>query len=373
MLKKKAMGIIFANMHDNAISEMTQQRSMASVPFGGRYRMIDFYLSALVDAGISQVAVVTKSNYQSLMDHIESGRSWDLARRKGVTILPPYAYENADSNSAYHGRIAAIYGIMSYIENASAETVVMMDTDHVCNLDIEDMVHEHYANKADVTIACTKPDFDPDNVKNSVSIKADDTGRVTDILMNYCEKGFVQSINVFVIDRKLLMSLVKDAMARMNVIFERDILLANLNTLNLHCYMHNGYVKRITSLKTYFEANLDLIDPKNVDALFSPRTIYTKVHDSPPTRYGLNCNVTESVVADGCTINGKVENSVLFRGVEIEEGAVVRNCVLMQNTKVFSGAVLENVISDKDVVITSNQSLKSTANYPLYLKKRTIV
>ena len=121
MLKKKAMGIIFANMHDSAVSEMTQQRSMASLPFGGRYRMIDFYLSALVDSGISQVAVVTKSNYQSLMDHIESGRSWDLARRKGITVLPPYAYENADSNSAYHGRIAAIYGIMSYIENASAE------------------------------------------------------------------------------------------------------------------------------------------------------------------------------------------------------------------------------------------------------------
>ena len=373
MLKKKAMGIIFANMHDSAVSEMTQQRSMASLPFGGRYRMIDFYLSALVDSGISQVAVVTKSNYQSLMDHIESGRSWDLARRKGITVLPPYAYENADSNSAYHGRIAAIYGIMSYIENASAETVVMMDADHVCNLDIEEMIHEHYKNHADVTIACTTPDYDPDNIKNSVSIKADDKGRVTDILVNYCEEGFLQSINVFVIDRKLLMSLIKDAMARMNVIFERDILLANINNLNIHAYKYDGYIKRITSLKTYYEANLDLIHPENVDALFGPRTVYTKVHDSPPTRYGLNCNITNSLVADGCTIEGTVENSVLFRGVEIEEGAVVKNCVLLQNTKVFSGSVLENVISDKDVVVTANQSLKSTSNYPLYVKKRTIV
>lgn len=373
MLKKKAMGIIFANMHDSSVSEMTQQRSMASLPFGGRYRMIDFYLSALVDAGISQVAVVTKSNYQSLMDHIESGRSWDLARRKGITVLPPYAYENADSNSAYHGRIAAIYGIMSYIENASAETVVMMDADHVCNLDIEDMVKEHYESNADVTIACTEPDLDPDNVKNSVSIKADDTGRITDILVNYCEEGFLQSINVFVIDRKLLMSLIKDAMARMSVIFERDILLANLNDLNLHAYRYEGYIRRITSLKTYFEANLDLIHPETVDALFGPRTIYTKVHDSPPTRYGLNCDVKDTVVADGCTIDGTVENSVLFRGVEIEAGAVVKNCVLMQNTKVFSGCVLENVITDKDVVVTANQALKSTDNYPLYVKKRTIV
>lgn len=373
MLKKKAMGIIFANMHDNAVSEMTQQRSMASLPFGGRYRMIDFYLSGLTDAGISQVAVITKSNYQSLMDHIESGRSWDLARRKGITILPPYAYTNADSNSAYHGRIAALYGIMDYLEHATAETVVMMDTDHVCTLDIEDMIEQHYRNKADVSIACTDPDYDPDNLKNCVSLKEDDTGRVIDIMINRCSEGYSQSINVFVIERKLLLTLIADAMAHMNVIFERDILLANIESLRIQSYHHKGYVKRITSLKTYFEANMDLIDPATVDELFLPRPIYTKVHDSPPTRYGLSSSVSNSVVADGCTVEGTVENSVLFRGVEVEEGAVVKNCILMQDTKVMSGAVLENVIADKSVVFTANQYMKSTENYPLYVKKRTIV
>ncbi len=373
MLRKKAMGIIFANMHDNAVSEMTQKRSMASLPYGGRYRMIDFYLSSLTDAGISQVAIITKSNYQSLMDHIESGRSWDLARRKGITVLPPYAYTNADSNSAYHGRIAALYGILDYIEHATADTVVLMDTDHVCTLDIDDMIEQHYKKGADVSIACTEPDYDPDNIKNCVSLLEDESGRVKDIMINRCSEGYKQSINVFVIERKLLLNLIEEAMAHMNVIFERDILLANLDSLRIQAYHHKGYVKRITSLKTYFEANLDLIKPENVDELFLPRPIYTKVHDSPPTRYGLSSKVSDSIVADGCTIEGTVEHSVLFRGVEVEEGAVVRNCILMQDTKVLSGSVLENVISDKSVVFTANQEMKSTDNYPLYVKKRTIV
>ena len=373
MLKKRAMGIIFANMHDGAVPDMTRERSMASLPFGGRYRMIDFNLSALVNAGISQVAVVAKSNYQSLMDHIESGRDWDLARRKGITILPPYSYTSADSNTAYHGRISALYGIMSYIENANAETVVMMDCDHVVNLDLEEMIESHYANKADVTIACKEADYDPDNLKNCVSLKADDTGRVTDLMVNHCEEGFMQSINVFVIGRKLLMELVQDAMARMNVIFERDILLANLKTMNIHAFRYDGYIRRITGMRTYFEANMDLLHTETVDALFGPRTIYTKVHDSPPTRYGLDCDVKNSVVADGCTLEGVVENSVLFRGVKIGKNAVVKNCLIFQDCEIMDGCVLENVILDKDIIVRNGKALMGAPTYPVVIAKGSVI
>ena len=373
MLKTRAIGVIFANMHDAAVPEMTSMRSMASLPFGGRYRMIDFYLSALNEAGISQVAVVTKSNYQSLMDHIGSGRAWNMARRKGISILPPYSYSSADQNSAYHGRISAMYGILDYLNNATSDIVVLMDTDHVCSLDLDAIIQDHIKRGADVTMACRVPDYELTNLANCICVRANEQHRIEEMLMNRCDHGFLQSMNVFVLSRKLLIELVQNANARMQTFFERDVLASQLDKLVVNAYYVDSYVRRITSVKSYYDVSLELTDPKNIDALFGPRRIYTKTHDSPPARYGLNCKAINSVIADGGTIDGTVDHSVLFRGVVIEPGAVVRNCILMQNTRVESGAVLENVITDKDVVVKANQMLTGSSSYPLYIKKHTVV
>ncbi|MBQ9958835.1 MAG: glucose-1-phosphate adenylyltransferase subunit GlgD [Oscillospiraceae bacterium] len=369
MLNHKTLGIIFANMHDAAVNDLTQLRSMASLPFGGRYRMIDFYLSSLVEAGVSQVGIVTKSNYQSLMDHIGSGRDWDLARRGGISILPPYSFSNANGNAAYHGRIEALYNVLGYLKKTGAEYVVLMDADHVCTLDIEALVEGHHASGADVTMVVRKPDGDLEGLANCVAVRTDETGRVREMLQNNCKEGFKLSMNVFVVSRAKLVEMIEDATSRMHTFFERDVLQANLDTLDVRVSFHTGYVRRITSLQSYYENNLDLINPANIDALFRERTVFTKVHDSPPVRYGLECKVGGAVIADGCVIEGTVENCVLFRGVHVKKGAVVRNCILMQDTVVGENSVLDSVITDKEVTVSTDTKLSGAASYPLYIKK----
>ena len=369
MLNHKTLGIIFANMHDAAVENLTHMRSMASLPFGGRYRMIDFYLSSLVDAGISQVGIVTKSNYQSLMDHIGSGRDWDLARRGGISILPPYSYSNANGNAAYHGRIEALYNVLDYLKKAGSEYVVLMDADHVCSLDIAKLVDEHHESGADITMLVRDPDGDAAGLANCVAVRADENDRAVEMLQNNCKYGFKLSMNVFVVSRTKLIDLIEDATSRMLSFFERDVLQANLDRLHVRVSLHKGYVRRSTSLKSYYDSNLALINPENIDALFGERSILTKVHDSPPVRYGLECEVSGAIIADGCVIEGKVENCVLFRGVHVKPGAVVKNCILMQDTVVGECAVLDSVITDKDVTVTPSTKLSGAASYPLYIKK----
>lgn len=373
MLTHDTLGIVFANMHEQSVMDMTQERSMASLPFGGRYRLVDFPLSAFVHAGISQVGIVTKSNYQSLMDHIGTGRDWDLARRKGISFLSPYSYTSSEGNIVFHGRVEAIYAIRDFIEHAPCEYVVLADSDHVCSPDIEDIVNFHIRNKADVTMVCRDPDPDPDNVSNSVAVKVGDDNRVTDIMFNRYSEDYLQSINIMVVGRLKLLELVEEASSHAKTMFERDILLANLDTMRVCAYRCSGYVRRITGLKSYYKVSLELNDPAVTAQLFGSQVIYTKVHDSPPVRYSIGCSVKDSFVADGCTIEGTVENCVLFRDVTVEKGAVVRNSVLMQNTFVGKGAELDCVVSDKDVTVSEGKKLSGDSEYPLYIKKKSVV
>ena len=369
MLNRNTIGIIFGNMHDSAVSELTTDRSMASVPFFGRYRLIDTFLSSLSDAGIETIGIITKSNYQSLMDHIGNGRDWDLARRHGVTILPPYAYSSSDGVTAYHGRIEALYGVRTYIKNHDCDYVVMLDSDHVCHPDFTRLVEEHASSGADITMVCRQPDTDSESIANSVFAKADKDGRVTEMLFNSSEEGYLQSMNIFITSKDFLLDLVEKSMSRNKVNFEKDALAGNLDTINVRMAVYDGYVRRVSSLKRYYDITLELADPANMDALIDGRPIRTRVHDFPPVRYGLDCHVTGSVVADGSIIEGEVTDSVLFRSVHVGKGAKVRNCILMTDTVVEDGAELEGVITDKHVTITAGEKVIGSGNYPIYIKK----
>ncbi len=374
MLRKATLGIIFSNMHDSAVGDMTAKRSMGSLPFGGRYRMIDFMLSSLVDADVTKVGVIAKSNYHSLMDHLGSGRQWDLSRKRGgLSILPPHRYFD-ETESVYHGRIQALYNVLNYIKHSYVSYVVMMDCDYVCNIDIDAMIEHHVATNADITIACCPLVSDEELCKNCVTVRTDETNRVREMFMNRCAEGSALSMNMFVIGKEMLITLIEDAMASMYRYFERDVLAGKLDTLHVQSYMHEGFVRRIYSTKSYYEANMSLLNFDHLANLFTPdRPVYTKVRDEAPVRYGLNAQVHNSILADGCVIEGNVENCVVFRGVHIEAGATVRNTILMQNTVVKKGAGLNYVITDKDVTISSDRSLEGDLNYPLYIKKASIV
>lgn len=363
------LGLVFANMHDTTLGDMTKNRTMGSVMFGGRYRLIDFPLSNMVNSGISEVGVITKSNYQSLLDHLGSAREWDLARKKGgLYILPPFA--NVES-TLYRGRIEALYGAMSFIKHSRAKYVILSDCDVVTNIDYKPIVAAHIESGADITAVAHTGVYSSEDIKTSTVFNVDADKNVTSVLINPDISGTcTTSLNVFVMSMDFLIETVNDAMARGNVSFERNILQEKCRELKIKIYEYDNYFSKLNSPESYFKSNMALLEPENARKLFVPkRSIYTKVSDNAPVKYDLDSKVSNSLIADGCIIEGEVENSVLFRGVKVGKGAKVKNCILMQGTVVGDNAELNYLITDKNVSICENHILTSSPQYPMYVGK----
>lgn len=363
------LGLVFANMHDTTLGDMTKNRTMGSVMFGGRYRLIDFPLSNMVNSGISEVGVITKSNYQSLLDHLGSAREWDLARKKGgLYILPPFG--NVES-TLYRGRIDALYGAMSFIKHSRAKYVILSDCDVVTNIDYKPIVAAHIESGADITAVAHTGVYSSDDIKTSTVFNVDADKNVTSVLINPDISGTcTTSLNVFVMSMDFLIETVNDAMARGNVSFERNILQEKCRELKIKIYEYDNYFSKLNSPESYFKSNMALLEPENARKLFVPkRSIYTKVSDNAPVKYDLDSKVSNSLIADGCIIEGEVENSVLFRGVKVGKGAKVKNCILMQGTVVGDNAELSYLITDKNVSICENHILTSSPQYPMYVGK----
>ena len=368
-----AIGIIFPNSYDNLVPELAGDRLMASIPFAGRYRIIDFLLSSLANCGISNIAIVVRENYHSLMDHLGSGRAWDLLRKNGgLSIFPPYAEKNM---KVYSGRVEALESILPYLKSKKEKYVIMMDANIAVDFDFNAMLAEHIESGADVTVAYTEQEIPAELIRAGVhgdmyyTLKLDD-GRVRRIFMNseMCGKQNL-SMNIYIMDREALIDKIHAAFVRGYSYFERDILAPRLEKYNIRGYKYDGYYARICGLKSYFDENMKLLDDENLDALFTGGQIYTKIRDDNPTRYINGCKTKNNLVADGCVIEGDVENCVLFRGVKIAKGAKIRNRVLMQDTVVNAGARLDYVVTDKNVTIEVGQELKGTDTQPFYVAK----
>ena len=367
-----ALGIIFPNSYDNTVPELVTERAMASIPFAGRYRMVDFVLSSMANCGISNVSVVVRKNYHSLMDHLGTGREWDMARRHGgLNIVPPFAEKGV---RIYSGRVEALGSILSFLENQKERYVVMSDANIAINYDFNALLAAHQASGADVTVAYQKTEIPEGRKNDNYTLTIDADGRVTELLFNDYRSG-VQNLdlNIYVLERETLIKLVKDATARGLIYFERDILAHNVNILNIHALEYTGYVAHVCDMKSYFDENMRLLQEGSMDALFGPAPIYTKIRDDNPTRYLEGSSVKNSLLADGCVIEGTVENCVLFRGVKVKKGAVVKNCVLMQDTVVEPNVELDCVVTDKNVKITAGKKLSGTESFPVYVQKNHTV
>lgn len=363
------LGLIFANMHEMTVGDLTKNRTMGSVLFGGRYRLIDFPLSNMVNSGINAVGVITKDNYQSLLDHLGSAREWDLARKKGgLYILPPFGNANA---ALYTGRIEALNGAMSLIRHSLCDYVVMSDCDVVTNMDYRPIVEAHVNSGADITVVSHLGQYSNEDCKVSTIFNVDDDKRVKSVLIRPDLSGTCNvSLNIFVMKKDFLIDIINDSIARGRVSFEVDVLQNRCNELDIRVYEYDKYFSKITSIGSYFKANMDLLDPANARQLYLPkRPIYTKISDNAPAKYDLDCVVKNSLIADGCIIEGVVENSVVFRGVKVGKSAKVKNCILMQDTVVSMGAECSYLITDKNVNIGINRCLTSSPAYPMYVSK----
>lgn len=366
-----AVGVIFSNIHDENVPELSRQRTMGSIPFGGRYRLIDFALSNFVNSGITTVGVITKNNYQSLMDHLGSGKDWDLARKTGgLILLPPFGATNTEG--LYRNRLEALKNITGFLNRRNEDYVVLSDCDGVFRMDFSDVIDYHEEKGADITLVCH--DEELETTSGYTAVKADDGGRVTDIRINSMLRGKNKFyINVMVLGRSFLIDLINDAVAHGYKSFREDIILKNTKSLKIYAYDFNGYHVSIDSLGTYFKHNMALLKKSVRDELFGARDIYTKVRDSAPSKYGENSSVRNSLISDGCVVEGTVENSILFRGVKIGKGAVVKNSIIMQDSVIGEKVITDCVITDKNVVIRDNRILAGCDVQPYFIPKGTMI
>ena len=367
-MANSTIGIIFSNIQDKNVPELSKYRAMASIPFAGRYRLIDFTLSNMVNAGINTVGVVTKNNYQSLIDHIGSGKDWDLARKDGgIILLPPYSNE---TDKPYTNRLEALMGITGFLNHRHEKFVVISDGDCVARMDLADVVRFHEANNADITMVYTEQN----SVESQyyITLEPDKTGRVKGLNINpklNGKKKFNLYINVMVMRRDYLINLIESAVQRGLTSFGRDILAKSVDSMRIFGYKFDGYYAGINSIQMYYKHSMEQLSKDVRDELFGARDIYTKVGDSAPSKYCDGAVVTNSLVADGCIIEGTVENSILFRGVKVGKGSVIRNSVIMQKTVIGSGVQLDCVITDKNAVISDRRHLAGCAELPYFVGK----
>ncbi len=376
MKNNNILGLIFSENPEVNLGELMSTRSLAAVPVGGRYRIIDFILSNMVNSGIINVGITTGYKHRSLTDHLGSGKAWDMARKEnGLFILSPP--EGIAGGARLAGGIDYINSAMSYLKRSRQEYVLLSDCNTICNMNFEPVAEYHIEKNADITIIYTSIDeLAPTELGRHILLDVDESGRIKDINIYPQRQTLTFSyMHTMLIKKDLLMDLVGDCLAHDRHQISKDILLANLDRLKIYGYEFCGYKKKIDSIKSFFEFNMDLLNPQIRHELFGngSNSIYTKTKDSVPTHYGKHAEVSNSFIADGCSIEGSVENCIVFRGVKIGRGSKIKDSIIMQNSQIMENCSVENAVFDKEVILKSTKRLIGQETYPLVIAKRTVV
>lgn len=359
------MGVILACNNEADLGELARVRTVSAVPFAGRYRLIDFVLSGMVNSGMNTVGIATGPVYQSLLNHVGSGKPWDLARkREGLFVLPPAP----DVELSEDNRVTLLIGILRFLERSKQHYVVVADGNNVCNVRFDRIVEMHKANNADITVVYQKV---KSKVVGEAYVETDDNGRVTDLVYAKDRKKCLNRLTgYYVFTKDLLINLLENCMLHGKKRFVKDIIERNINKLNIYGYCFDGFLRTIKDIDSYYSVSMELFEFDKRKDIFIPQDkIYTKSKDRVPTRYLDNAKVSNSIIADGCVIDGTVENSILFRGVRVNKGAVVKNSIVMQEGIISSDATLGCCILDKSCTIREGKTLIGQPDFPLVVGK----
>ena len=368
-----AAGIIFSSLNDNTLSRLTSDRTVAAIPFACRYRLVDFCLSNMVNSNISNINVVANYNYRSLTEHLGSGKDWDLARRSGgVHIISPYQTAHSASAKMFSTHMEALISMKEYIDEFTEEYVILMDSDNVLNIDLADVIKAHELTGAKITLVTqqTAPDYSSKHPRMMLSSVA---GKVTDITMSsvYTERNPELSLGIFVMSTVYLRKLIEEAQGY-NTHSLTNLMLKNFKAQNYRTYKYNGFVASVSSFLDYYKYSIHLAkNEESRSSLLNKKEapIFTRVHNSAPVVYKTGAKVESSMIADECIIEGTVINSVLFRGVHVSKGAVVKDSVLFSGTYVGKNSQLNCIVTDKDVHVSDNVQLSGNENMPFYVQK----
>jgi glucose-1-phosphate adenylyltransferase len=368
---KRMMGVINLVNEPDDLEELTYYRCVASVPFGGRYRLIDFTLSNMVNSGIENVAVFTQHKYRSLMDHIGSGKEWDLDRKRGGMFILPA--ELNETTGMARGDLFQFYSHRDYFYRGKEQYVVISRSHLVCNVDYNDVLQYHIEKGADITVVYKHADSEESAKFRRMAVK--DTGQVTVI---EDQNGRLRTDNIslemYIMSKELLLDMVESCLAQGYDHLVRDGIMKNIDKLSVYGYLHKGHAGIVNTIQSYYKNSMQLLDPGIWRELFFQKNlIYTKVKDEPPAKYLDNAITRNSLIANGCVIEGKVENSILFRGVKIRKGAYVKNSIVLQNCEIEENVIIENSILDKDVFISRGRVLTGDNKAPFIASKTKVI
>lgn len=375
---KNTLGIIIGFDSNNDLRELSEHRPVASVPFGGRYRVIDFMMSNLVNSGCYQVAVLMRDKYQSLLDHLGSGKDWDLSRKRGgMFLLPPNAFAPKSSplvTENYRTSLEALGSISDMLNKNKSEHVLICSADIVANIPLDEVMKEHKKSEADVTIVCTK---NSEGGAFDMFLNLSPRHEVEDIRNgdNMGGKCKYKSMGIYIMKRKYLLQLLADCVTHNLRSFERDAMQHVFKRGDkVHGYVFDKYSAKIENVKGYFSASMDMLDKDIRDQVFlKNRPILTKIYDEAPTYYGEDAEVSDSLIADGSRIEGTVENSIIFRGCTIAKDAVVKDSIVLPNSSIGEGVELSYVVTDKGVTVRENRKMIGGATYPVAIAKNATV
>ena len=371
IMASEMMGLI--NLQDSKpLVELNERRPLATIPVGGKFRLIDFTLSNMVNAGIGNVGILLSAQSRSVLDHIRSGKEWGLARKRdGLFYLPA---DVEDLLNPVEGDIQSLYKNLLFVKRGHCPYILASDCDIVQNIDYEKVLHFHRRHNADVTMIYTRQPADKEKEGYVLTVDGDD--RVTDIASKAeLQAGEAVYQRQLLIDTEIYQHCVRRAYARGYKQFVTDVLKRNVDRLRIFGYNYKGYARNIDSIQSYFETNMELLNFKVWKELFlqDQRHIYSKIKDEAPAKYMEESHVTNSLVANGCVIEGRVENSILFRKVHVGKNAVIRNSIIMQHSIVGDDADLNYVVCDKNTVIQPEAALSGAKDNPLCIGKSSVI
>ena len=367
---KDVMGIINLQEESKFIRELTEGRNVESIPCAGRYRLIDFALSSMVNSGISNVGIMLPNNPRSVPDHLRSGKDWDLARRhEGLFYLP----SAEDEDNPVKGDLKNFYHNLDFFEHHGQQYVLLANGSFIYNMDFNELLRFHQNTGADVTLVYHMVSGEQQG--RSVVIETAENGLVEDLaIRNTVYDGTKVSMGIVLMSKRLFTEIIRDSYEHGGLSFELDALVRKAKDYTIYAYEHDGYTSHVDSTSSYYQTSMDVLQPEVWEELFmGENSIYTKVKDAVPVQYKGTSEVNNSLLANGCVVRGKVNNSILFRGVKVGEGATIKNSMIMEKCDIQDGAHIENVICDKNVIITKEKWLKGAPNYPLIVKKNVVI
>ncbi|KUO50434.1 MAG: hypothetical protein APF76_07170 [Desulfitibacter sp. BRH_c19] len=368
---KDVMGIITIPDNLESLHDITNDRVVAAVPYGGRYRLIDFILSNMVNSGIQNVGIFIGHKSRSLMDHLRSGKDWDLHRKRNGLFILPTDYRNHAGNPS--GDLEYFYKHLDYFHGSTEKYVLIAGSNAVCNTTFDKAFKFHINNHADITMLYS--DYPQPISVHKTILETDSNNRVIDLKVNPARKTSKKlSMEMYIMKKELLIDITDTCISKGKYDLTKHGIINNLKTLNVYAYHYPGYFGKISSLACYYKHNLDLLKPEIWKELFfNSGPIYTKVKNEPPTKYYETSTVENSLIASGCIIEGIVKNSILFRGVTVAEGSTIKNCIILPRTEIRNGVYIENIILDKNVCISADKTLIGDEKHPIYIGKGSIV